>query len=1001
MAQDTITKVVHIETNYADAVRGIEEYQRALEDCKQAEQDAQEQYEKGEITLEQRNRTLIALTETEKEYKRGIRELSKEIQNNIKTEEENEGSLRSLRAELSNLTKEYDSLGREDRKTAKGLELQKKILEVTQELKEAETETQRFFRNVGDYPGQFEPLTKTLKDVTDQLVRMKLEGKENTDEYAALSAKAAELKDAVADVNEQIRIGASDTAQLNTALSAVSIASTGLALIGNTFDKNTEEGKKYAEVMQSLAKITAVINALSLVQNKLQKQGALQQAASKLQLAASVALKKLDAKVTAQQTGATIAQTVAQKALNAVMKANPVLLIVSGIAALVAILGVAKSAISSFVGSSKVQKKAIEDSEKALDAQRKAYEDNIAVMEQYGDNGSRILLTKIQQLTDLASKAVELSGAVYQQEYGDGSFFDILFANGDRVQEYLDKSNAALEEVEDAYRTAAQGVKVMVRQFNDMYEKSGEAANGIQKYVKKSLTDTEIAAQKANRELEDTVRLIRQLEAHGNITSGEAQRAEIVARQQAADRIAEAEKREREAAARRRQERQRAREQEERERQQALQRELQEQRAAVDARIALIVDEAERAEALENERYRRQIEDLRNRLATEKNLTEDARAAINEQIELAEQTHLAKMDQLSAAAVKRQIDNVQKEIELRLAAVTAGTEEEYNLKRAALTAQMTEDLQAVGLTEEQKLLIRAKYEKQAADLEKEYTNAAIQRTADALRLEYENRINEMAVNGENTLALEVEMKQRELETLQKLEGESDAAFKARQLAAQKEYVDAKKALADYEVEIETAKMESIATVTGALSDLMSEIGEEDEGFAEFAKMLALAEIAINTGKAIAAGTAQAMSVPYPANLVAIATTVATVISNIASAIKTVKGAKIPSADSYSTGGLVTGPGTGTSDSVRANLSNGESVNNALSTSLFAPLYSALNQLGGGVPIQTGNAANQIAGEEMLARAVARGVSALDLRIGVDEISRVQSRVSIVETLGDV
>ena len=43
MAQDTITKVIHIETNYADAVRGIEEYTAALEDVKQAEQDSGQQ----------------------------------------------------------------------------------------------------------------------------------------------------------------------------------------------------------------------------------------------------------------------------------------------------------------------------------------------------------------------------------------------------------------------------------------------------------------------------------------------------------------------------------------------------------------------------------------------------------------------------------------------------------------------------------------------------------------------------------------------------------------------------------------------------------------------------------------------------------------------------------------------------------------------------------------------------------------------------------------------
>ena len=66
MAQDVITKVVRIETNYADAVKGIEEYTRALEEVKEAEQDVKDQFEKGEITVEQRNKSLIALKETEK-----------------------------------------------------------------------------------------------------------------------------------------------------------------------------------------------------------------------------------------------------------------------------------------------------------------------------------------------------------------------------------------------------------------------------------------------------------------------------------------------------------------------------------------------------------------------------------------------------------------------------------------------------------------------------------------------------------------------------------------------------------------------------------------------------------------------------------------------------------------------------------------------------------------------------------------------------------------------
>lgn len=144
------------------------------------------------------------------------------------------------------------------------------------------------------------------------------------------------------------------------------------------------------------------------------------------------------------------------------------------------------------------------------------------------------------------------------------------------------------------------------------------------------------------------------------------------------------------------------------------------------------------------------------------------------------------------------------------------------------------------------------------------------------------------------------MRQAELDALQRMEGESDAAFKARQLAAQQAYVDAKRAINDYEVQIEQTKLEALAAVTNGLSGLLEELGEDNKTFAVLSKTLALAEIAINTGKAIAAGTAQAQSVPFPGNLIAIATTVATIMANITSAIKTVKSAK------FSTGGYVSG-----------------------------------------------------------------------------------------------
>jgi hypothetical protein len=72
--------------------------------------------------------------------------------------------------------------------------------------------------------------------------------------------------------------------------------------------------------------------------------------------------------------------------------------------------------------------------------------------------------------------------------------------------------------------------------------------------------------------------------------------------------------------------------------------------------------------------------------------------------------------------------------------------------------------------------------------------------------------------------------------------------------------------------------------------------------------------------------------------------------------------------------------------------------------MFSPLYSALNQMGGGAPIIPRSASEVgsiTEGEEMLARAVAKGVSALHPVVSVEEINRVSDRVAFVKTLGDV
>lgn len=96
-------------------------------------------------------------------------------------------------------------------------------------------------------------------------------------------------------------------------------------------------------------------------------------------------------------------------------------------------------------------------------------------------------------------------------------------------------------------------------------------------------------------------------------------------------------------------------------------------------------------------------------------------------------------------------------------------------------------------------------------------------------------------------------------------------------------------------------------------------------------------------------------------------------------------------------GSVEGTGTGTSDSINARLSNGESVINAKSTKAFAPLLSAINQAGGGVAFN-GQPALQNPPTGAAPNAVSAPQQAAPQRVYVTEydITRTQNKVSVIQ-----
>lgn len=210
----------------------------------------------------------------------------------------------------------------------------------------------------------------------------------------------------------------------------------------------------------------------------------------------------------------------------------------------------------------------------------------------------------------------------------------------------------------------------------------------------------------------------------------------------------------------------------------------------------------------------------------------------------------------------------------------------------------------------------------------------------------------------------------------------------------KQMVDAQKQYADAQVQIEMDKYNAIASITGSLAEALGAFGESNKELVILQRTLAVAEVLIAQAVAIANAVKKATTDPTNFSvwqmIAAIGTSVAAVTGAIASAFSALDGAK------FARGGYISGAGTATSDSIPVRVSNGESVMNANTTAMFSGLLSSLNQLGGGVPIQAQQTASSVRGEDMLARAVAKGVAMLPAPVvSVQDINRGQRQVEVM------
>ena len=153
------------------------------------------------------------------------------------------------------------------------------------------------------------------------------------------------------------------------------------------------------------------------------------------------------------------------------------------------------------------------------------------------------------------------------------------------------------------------------------------------------------------------------------------------------------------------------------------------------------------------------------------------------------------------------------------------------------------------------------------------------------RQQYEQRLATLEENSLAYLDAEVALKKYELDTLHQLEGESEEAFRTRQLQAEKEYYDAKKAQVQSWMQTLSGMTSGVSSILGSIADAMEENTEMTEEEAKKAKNLRVASATIDMlqGAVTAYAGAQSLGVPMGPIIGAInaAAVIAAGIANIA------------------------------------------------------------------------------------------------------------------------
>lgn len=920
-------KIIEIKVRYDQAVQGIAKYTQAINQLKEEQKQLKDELKQGTISQQEYNTAMTQNRERVKTYQADIRALSKEFQNNVKEQRENEGSLVQLRAQLSRLTATYDQLSRDMRKGEFGESMRKQIMEVSQELKEAEEETNRFYRNVGNYASGWNGLNVSVQQILRELPNAAMSM--NTF-FLAISNNIPMLVDEINRLraaNKQAAAEGQAGVSVWKALGSAFFSWNTLISVGVTL--LTVYGGELVKWIANLFKAKEEVNALKEEQAALNTEMASARADGAKEIAN---LRTLYAMT--QNTNASMQDRIA--AVKQLQSQYP-----------------------AYFGN--LSKEAILAGQ-ASAAYKQLAQDIISA------SYARAYQNRIDKLT-------AQNASTWQKSLGE---YNWLLTNKKAYNEAMAREKRRLELIKIItkyqYDRSSKERRAAEEEIKSMKNLERKDRNIIDMYNQHKQSHDEL-----NKSYQDTSKIIEGYA--NNITKNQSA---LMKTTQGSSYVVDTKKQETEAqkAARLRAE--------------ANKKALEEQQKAEELLNKLIENNLKRRRAEITTQYDNEIATLKNRLKTEKNLNADARKAMNSQITSLEKIKNQELAKLDEEAIRAEVERETQRLSWLLEAAGEDyrkrrdiklreLEDEEKLEEARIKVEVTDEKERQAQLEALHQAFNARRKAVTDEYVKNTTDAQVK----AITEEFTRQINATDDKLEQA-RLEMEQWQKIRDEARQLDGESAEDYAKRIDEINRNVTQSTKKYNQAQLESEQAKWSNMAQLTNAASQLLRNFGEDNKAMTALAKTLALATVAINTGKAISEAIAANAITPW-----AIAGIIAQVLAAMATATSIINSAK------FATGGLVSGPGTGTSDSIPARLSNGESVMTARATGMFAPLLSSLNQLGGGVPITT-TAPTQEIGIDYLAAAVAKGMESMPRPVvSVEEINRVGNRVEVIERMGRV